>query len=97
MGGRANDVYDRSHFGVRTAYGIDGRELADTEGSDDGPNPSDSRIAVCGVAGVELIAVSHPVQAGRGNVVECGEVVVSRYAMDAAEAELVEPAEQVVC
>jgi hypothetical protein len=68
-GGRcANDVDDGGHFGVRTADGVDHRELANAKGSDNSPDAFYSRIAVGGVASVELVAVAYPVEAGRGDV-----------------------------
>lgn len=67
----ADDMDHGGHFGVCSAYGVDGRELADAEGGDDGPDSFDSRITVGRVTGVELIAVSHPFQASRGYIVEC--------------------------
>jgi hypothetical protein len=54
-----------------------------------------ARVAICGIGGIELVAVAYPAETGWFNVVEEFQVVVSRNAKDGANAELFETGEEV--
>ncbi len=57
-------------FGVAARNGVEETQLANAEGSDDGRNALDSSITICGVACVELVTITDPIEASLGDVVK---------------------------
>lgn len=55
-GGVSDDVDDGNEFRVGTSKGVDGRELTDTEGGDNGRDALNSGVAIGGVACRKLVA-----------------------------------------
>ena len=49
-GGTANYVDDRNVLGVGTSDSVDGGELTDTKGGDDGRDALDASVAICCIA-----------------------------------------------
>lgn len=67
--GIANDVDDGNVFRISSCNSIDCGKLAHTERGDNSRNAFHTCIAIGGVSGVQLIAISDPVKAGRFDVV----------------------------
>jgi hypothetical protein len=88
-------MHHRSLLCIRPTDGVDCRQFADTEGGDQGAQALDAAVAISGVTGIEFVAIPDPGQVAGGDVVEGGEVVVTRDAVDGVDAELVEAGEDI--
>ena len=95
--GHADDVHDGGALGVGARDGVDGGQLTDAKGGDEGAEALGAGVAVGRVAGVELVGVAHPADAGRFDVVEEGEVEVAGHAVHGPDAQLRQALEEVLC
>ena len=86
---------DRRLFGICSSDSIDGRQLPHAECCDDSPNALNPGIAIRCISCIQLIAVADPVEASWLDVVQGGEVVVTRDAVDTSNADLVQAPEQI--
>jgi hypothetical protein len=53
-------VDNRDVLAERAGNPVEGRQLADTESRDDGRDSLDSGSTICGVCGIELVAITDP-------------------------------------
>lgn len=94
--GAADDVDDGDVLRVGAGGAVDGGELTDAKGGEEGAHAIDTGVAVGGVGGVELVDAADPVEAALEEVVERDEVVVAGKTVDGAYADLVESLEEVL-
>lgn len=87
--GPSDDTNHGEVLGIRTGDGVEDAEAADGEGDRASADPARAGEAVCGVAGIELVAAADEVEAGLGDeVIEEGEVEVPGDGEDVGGADL---------
>ena len=97
FGGTAHNMQHRNMLGVASCDGIGGGEFTDAECGDQGRHAAEPPVSVRGVAGVELIGVTHPADIRMGdNVIEKLKVVVTRDAKYLSNPELDQPVEEII-
>lgn len=91
--GTTHDADNRQVLAVGARDGVENAQAADGEGHDAGANAAGAGVAVCGVAGIELVAAADVCETLLGDeVVEEGEVEVAGDGEDIGYADLDEAA-----
>jgi len=93
--GSADDVDDRNVLGEAAGDGVQRRKLTDAKGGNDGGDAFDPGIAVRSISSIKLVDIADPVEPSFREIVEGDKVVVSRNAMNTADAHLVQPTEEI--
>ena len=63
-------MYNGDVLGIAASNGIDKTQLANTKSCDDRRDALDSSISVCGIASVQLVAITDPIEPSLRNIVE---------------------------